>query len=300
MEEIGGYRGKDDFSKGKGESQIAKSKSTEGELPIPFEVLQIVLSNLNNLDLKACKSVSRQWNKATVEIARQNQAARVNEFVQYLTEKIDAEKNPAAAERLNKLKEMSSNSFLGSVTLLQIKNSSNDIKEEIYDILFSLDNEQLKNLEMKEFPPFFRDILSHIDFDKKEFLRAANASNEIEKIQILSPLITSLGKAGHLKTAYSVANLIDSGELPERGEGLHQSFMDIILQLLNKKEINRATTVFNKLIEYDIIKNPTLSPDKWPFPDNITNISSCKASFASLLYMLGHRDKANEILKSLE
>lgn len=124
---------------------------------IPFEVLEIILGSG---DPEASVVVSKQFANASIGGAKKQEAALVNQFVDFITNNLNPETYSTQIAQLRSI--MANQQILGSVNLMQVKESLLGIKDQLLNVLGNLKKEDVDRLK-EEFadgtlPKAFEDI----------------------------------------------------------------------------------------------------------------------------------------------
>lgn len=133
-------------SHGKDNSDVMKmgeQVEPKGINKLPPEIINLIISeNKNDQDLKSSSEVNRVWNKETIAIVN-NEFPALQSFITDLFENIPMQ----CIDQKNALIDLKVTKILDSVNINEIKSSLNKLKEQILNILKTLEKEDLESLK---------------------------------------------------------------------------------------------------------------------------------------------------------
>jgi hypothetical protein len=129
---------------------------------LPFEIFELIFSNLDNLSLQRASLVNRLWNRSATETVKRIEFFKFKSFTTFLGSAIPHVFSPTQISNLNCIAR--ERIVLEPNSLLQLKPSICECKEQIINLLKNVDEEGLKDLEklseMEFKPVFFKNIFA--------------------------------------------------------------------------------------------------------------------------------------------
>lgn len=223
------------------------------------EMLQEIFSHLDTGGKKVALQVDSRWNANVITQMRNEIAFQVNNLIKFgieglKNEALSLKKDPLSPENEKTLKEieiavnslnsfMKNNPVLESISLLQVKNNLNSVKDSAASNFIYLSTEQQEKLAEyleKDKPTGFEDFIYLIEFHKG--LHEANKKTDVkEKSQALLLLTKSLTAKGYFERAISL--------LPKMPDTLARSeaLEGILETLIIKGKTEEAISFVNKM-----------------------------------------------------
>ena len=237
---------------------------------LPPEILPLCLSFLDKRNMQRTACVNKNWKNITIATASHNEFLSIQRFTQFLIENLNGVLLPAQTKTLVNI--LQNRTILGSINLLTVKSLFLDLKEQIINILKTLEDTTLNNLKIQSENiriPNFEDIFELAEIYKK-IDQAKAIPDENGRSFALRNISEALTQLGNIDKAIEIAKAIPD----ENGRSFAlRNISEALTQLGN---IDKAIEIANAI------------PNEMPRSFALRNISEA-------LTQLGNIDKAIEI-----
>ena len=180
---------------------------------IPYELLDFILSHLDESNRGETANVSKLWNERTIKLANEQENAKAGEGIQTLIDKIDAKSYPDVVNNLNLL--INENPICHSTSLLQLKENLDEVKSAVAQKLSKLPNEDLNKLKRdileSNLPQFLKNV-GHIASTIK--ITEPHTKDNISRpdAALISSQLLGLAMQDEIKEAIKLAEILPDGE----------------------------------------------------------------------------------------
>ena len=211
--EVRGIQGEDRSTQGAANLGAANLGATIND--IPYELLDFILSHLDESNKQETVKVSKLWNERTIKTASEQENAKVGEGIQTLISKIDSKKYSDVIKNLNQL--LNENPICHSESLIHLKENLDSVKVVIANELSQLEIPDLNKLKteisQENIPQILKNIVDVAKVYKKiNHLSKEDISTRTRNAQKLSEYVVNLAQMGEINEAIKRAEILSDTE----------------------------------------------------------------------------------------
>lgn len=257
---------------------------------VPPELIGIILSNVSESDLQHTSEVNRVWNKETISFVKNEFSALVSKLISTLVSKFGDQYGDQKKELEDVLK---GTIVLDFINLNEVKNSISGFVKKIADILITINEKDLGELEKSIYKEISSALTKKI-FDLTEIYQkiAKAAKMDVwDQSNVLRDAAIDLAKFGYFDKAIDVADMITEIGSVERREATEE-----IYELVGQSgQIAKAMQVGKDLFSFDEEDIDQVFESISYMPDSDWKKSSSLHFTCKTLANRGEIDRAKEV-----